>query len=116
MRRSGSSTATLGRRRHRRRRRRLLFRAGGNLAAKCRHLDDFRAELHVRQAEPPPDDPAVPEQPLHLVRVRRRADVEILRRPAEKQIAYAAAHEIRDVVELLKPVEDLERVRVDVLA
>ena len=34
----------------------------------------------------------------------------------EQQIAHAAADQIRDVVELPQPVEDLESVGVDVLA
>ena len=43
-----------------------------------------------------------------------RADVEILGLPAEQQVANAAADEVGDVVGLAEPVQDLERVRVDV--
>ena len=43
-----------------------------------------------------------------------RPDVEILRLAAEQQVAHAAANEIGDVVVVLKPVQDAERVRIDV--
>src|SRR5204863_9649883 len=66
--------------------------------------------------EPPADNPAVPEQPLHFVWVRRGADVEIFRRPVEQHVPHAAADEIRHVIVLAKAVEHLERVRIDVLA
>ena len=58
----------------------------------------FGAELDVREPEAPADDPAVPEQPLDLVRVRVGADVEVLRPAAEQQVADAAADEVGDVV------------------
>ena len=69
----------------------------------------------MRQPEPAADDPAVPEQPLDLVRVRRRADVEVLRPPAEQEVADAAADEVGDVIVLVQPVEHLQRVGVDLL-
>ena len=50
------------------------------------------------------------------MRMRRRADVEILRPAAEQQIADAAADQVRDVVMLVEPVEDFERVGIDVAA
>ena len=43
--------------------------------------------------EAPADDPAVPEQPLDLIRMRVRADVEILRLAPEHQVADAAPDE-----------------------
>jgi hypothetical protein len=46
--------------------------------------------------------------------MRRRADVEIFRAPADEQIANAPADEIGDVVVLPQPIEDLEGVRIDV--
>ena len=55
-------------------------------------------------------------EPLDLVRVRGRADVEVLRAAAEQQVAHAAADQVRDVVELAQPVEDLQGVRIDVAA
>ena len=52
---------------------------GRDLAAERRDLDHLRAELDVREPEAAADDPAVAEQLLDLIRMRRRADVEILR-------------------------------------
>ena len=46
------------------------FFARRELTSERRHLDHFGAELHVRQAEPPADNPAVAEQFLDLVRMR----------------------------------------------
>ena len=46
--------------------------------------------------------------------MRVRADVEVLRPAAEDQVADAAADEVRDVVVLLEPVENTQRVRIDV--
>ena len=92
------------------------FLARLHLAAERRDLDDLRAELHVREPEAAADDPAVPEQLLDLIRMRRRADVEVLGPAAEQQVADAAADEIGDVVELAQPVENLQRVRIDVAA
>ena len=76
----------------------------------------FGPELDVGQPEPPADDPAVAEELLDLVRMRRRADVEILRPAAEQQVAHAAADQIGDVVVLVQPVQDLEGVGIDVAA
>jgi len=77
-------------------------------------LDDLGAELDVREPEAAADDPAVPEQLLHLRWMRGRADVEVLGPAAEQQIADAAADEIRDVIGFAQPVEHLEGVGVDV--
>src|SRR6185503_11812962 len=65
---------------------------------------------------PPADNPAVPEQFLDLMRVRRRADVEVFRPPAQKQVADAAADEVGDVIGLAEPVEHFEGVGIDVAA
>ena len=85
-----------------------------DLPPERRDLNHLLSELHVGEPEAPPDDPAVPEQFLHLIRVRRRADVEVFRTAAKQQIADAAAHQIGDVIELPEPVQDLERVGIDV--
>ena len=90
--------------------------AGRHLPAERRDLDHLGAELDVRQPEAPADDPAVAEELLDLIGVRRRPDVEILGAPAEQQIADAAADEIGDVIELAQPVENLERIGIDVAA
>src|SRR5688500_762101 len=94
----------------------LFFGARRDLTAEGCHLDYLRAELHVREAEAPADDPAIPEEPLYLVGMRGGADIEVFRRAAEQQIAHAAANQVGDVVELPEPVQDLEGVRVDVLS
>ena len=92
------------------------FFASRELAAEGRHLDDLRAELDVREAEPASDDPAVPEELLDLRRMRGGSDVEVFGFPAEQQVANAAAHQICDVVSLPKAIEHFERVRIDVAA
>ena len=89
---------------------------GAHLPPERRDLDHLRAELDVRQPEAAADDPAVPEQLLDLIRMRRRADVEVLRPAAEQQIADAAADQVGDVVALPQPVEDFQGVRIDVAA
>ena len=94
-------------------RRRAARRHGRHVLAERRHLDRLVAELHVREAEAPADDPAVPEQLLDLVRMRRGADVEVLGPPAEQQIAHAAADQVRGVVGVVQPVEHLERIGID---
>ena len=85
-----------------------------HLPPECGDLDDLVAELDVRKAEAAADDPAVPEQLLDLVGMRRRADVEVLRTSAQEQVAHAAAHEIADVTGLVQAIKNLQRVRVDV--
>ena len=92
------------------------FLAGRDLAAERRDLDHLLPELDVREAEAPADDPAVPEELLDLIRMRGRADVEILRTAAEQQVADAAADEIGGVLALPQAVENLQRVRIDVAA
>ena len=87
-----------------------------DVLAERRDLDRLLAELDVRQAEAAPDDPAVPEQPLDLGRVRARADVEVLGPPAEDQVADAAADQVRRVIVLVQAVEHAQRVGVDVPA
>ena len=70
----------------------------------------------MSEPETPADDPAVPEQPFDLVRVRTRADVEVLRPPAQDQVADAAAHQVSRVLMLVQAVEHPERIRIDVAA
>ena len=48
--------------------------------------------------------------------MRVGADVEVLRPAAEQQVADAAADQIGDVVVLLQPIQDPQRVRIDVPA
>ena len=76
----------------------------------------FGPNLHVRQPEPPADDPAVAKELLDLVRMRGRTDVEVLGTPAEQEVADAAADEIGNVVALAQAIEDLERVGINVAA
>jgi hypothetical protein len=46
----------------------------------------------------------------------RRADVEVCRTAAEKQIANASADQVRGVMELSQPVENFEGVGIDIAA
>ena len=85
-----------------------------DLAAERRDLDRLGPELDVREAEAAADDPAVAEELLDLVGMRRGADVEVLRAAAEQQVADAAADEVRGVAVFVQPVQDLESVGIDV--
>ena len=85
-----------------------------DLAAKRSDLDDLGAELDVRQSEPAADDPAVAEELLDLIRVRRCPDVEIFGTAPEQQIAHTAANQVGNVIVLPQSIEDLERVGIDV--
>ena len=94
----------------------LCLAAGRNLPAEGRHLDGLGAELHVGQPEPAPDDPAVAEELLDLIGMGRRPDVEILRDPAEQEVADTSADQVRQEIRLVQPVEHLQGVRVDIAA
>ena len=85
------------------------------MTSKRRDLDRFGSELDVRQTETPADDPAVAEEFLDLVRVRRRSDVKIFGPATQKQIADAAANQIGDVIALMETIEDLQRIGIDLL-
>jgi hypothetical protein len=84
-----------------------------HLAPEGSDLDGLWAESHMREPETAANHPAVLEQALDLVGMCRGADIEVLRPAAEQQIAHAAAHQIGNVVILMKPIEDFERVRID---
>ncbi len=93
----------------------LLARLG--VAAEGRDLDRAAlVEVDVDQPEAPADDARVREQAPDLVRPRVGADVEVLRRAAEHQVAHAAAHQVGLVAGVVQPVEDLQGVAVDVRA
>ena len=51
---------------------------------------------------------------LICVRLRRRADVEILGSAAEQQVADSAPHEVGGEAQLLKPARHFQRIGVDV--
>ncbi len=76
------------------------FFARLELTPEGRDLDDLGAELDVGEPEAAADDPAVPEQLLDLVRMRRRADVEVLGPAPEQEVAHAAADQVGDVLAL----------------
>src|SRR6185436_12456751 len=104
-------------RRHRRviaRRSRLWLTR--DVLAKRGDLDGLGAELDVREPEPPADDPAVTEQSFYLVGMRIGADVEILRPPAQQEVADTAAYEVGDVSVLLKSLKDAKGVRINIPA
>ena len=89
---------------------------GLRVLAERRRLDDLLPEAHMRQTEAAPDQEAVAERVLHLVRLGARADVEILRRASQQKIPHATAHEVGGVAELVKTVQDPQRIRIDIFA
>ena len=84
-------------------------------APEGRGLDDVVVEADVRQAEPAPDEEAVLEDLLDLAGRGVGADVKVLGRAAEEQVAHAAAHEVGGEALAHEPVHDLEGVGMDVL-
>ena len=90
----------------------MLFR----LLSECAGLDDVAAELDVDEPEAASDQEGVSEQFPDLVRVRIRADVEILGLPAEQKIPDTAADEVGDIAGAVQVIEHLDRVGVYVLA
>ena len=90
---------------------------GRRLLAEGRDLDHLAPEAkRDTGGKPTTDDEAVAEEPLDGMRMRRGADVEVLGRPLEQQVAHAATHQVRGVPVVLQSIEDLERIRIDVLA
>src|SRR5205085_1102927 len=81
-----------------------------------RHLDGLETEPDVRQTEAAADYPAVPEEAFDLIRVGVGADIEIFWPAPEQQVPYAAPDQVCGVVALMEPVEDLQRVGIDLLA
>ena len=79
-------------------------------------LDHLLAEADVREAETAADEEAVAERALHLVRLRARAHVEVLRLAPEQEIAHPSPHEIGHVSQPGKTIKDLQRIRIDVFA
>ena len=92
---------------------RLELGSGRELAAERGDFDDLGSELDVRQTEAASDNPAVAKEALDLRRVRRGADVEVLRPSPEQQVADAAADQIGGVSALVETIEDFESVWVD---
>src|SRR5262249_25365883 len=87
-----------------------------DLPAKRSDLDNLWPESDVRQAKTPADDPAIAKEPLDLIGVGRRADIEVFRTAAEQKVPDAAAHEVCDVIELPQTIEHFERVGIDIAA
>ena len=82
-----------------------------------RDLDDLSVgEEDVGEPESPADQPAVAEEPPHRLRMGVGADVEVLGHALEQEVADAPADEVRLVPGGREPVEDLQRVRVDLPA
>ena len=73
-------------------------------------------EEDVGQPEAPADQAAVAEEPPERLGVRVGPDVEVLGRAPEQQVADAAADEVGLVAGPRQPVEDLQRVRIDLPA
>src|SRR5437016_5117641 len=99
------------------------FFARRDLTTERGDLDDLLAEPDVCQSKTTADDPAVAEELFDLIRMRRRADVEVFRPAAQQQIADAAADQIRqarltpqraDAADLVAARAYLERFRMSV--
>ena len=86
-----------------------LFAEGGD-------LDILPPEENVHQPKAAADHPRVAEQVTHLLRMRRRSDVEILGLAREHQVAHSAAHQVRVEARAGEPVEDLQYVGIDIAA
>ena len=80
------------------------------------HLDDLVSEAHVAQPEPSPDDEAVAEELLHLLGRGVGADIEVLRLAAKEQIAHAAADQERLEAGTAEPIENPQRIGIDLLS
>jgi hypothetical protein len=70
----------------------------------------------VRQSETTPDDPAVPEQFLDLVRVCIRPNIEIFWATTQKKVPYAPSNQVCRVFVFVEAVENLEGFRINVPA
>src|SRR5690606_17611659 len=80
------------------------------------HLDDLAPEHHVRQPEAAPDQTAIAEQRLHLLRGGVGGDVEVLGLEPHQQVADRATHQVGFVPALAQPVQHPQGRGADVLA
>ena len=53
------------------------------LTAKCRHLNDFRAKVHVRETKAPADQTTVTEQFFYVFRRGIRGHIKVFRLAAK---------------------------------
>ena len=83
--------------------------------AERRGLDDLRAVEDVGEPEAAPDDPAVPEQALDLVRRRARDDVEVFGFETEEEITHATTDEVGEVIIVSQSLDDLCGVGIDLI-
>ena len=95
---------------------RFGFRLVRGLGTKGRHLDDLVLEVDVGQAKASPDETAIAEYPFHLARGGVGDHIEILRLPAEQEVAHTAADKIADKAVVLQAVENTQGVLVHELA
>ena len=61
-------------------------------AAKRAHFNRLAALHHVHNLKPPPNNPTVAKQPMHLLGRGTRCHIKILWLNAQQQIAHRAAH------------------------
>jgi Asp-tRNA(Asn)/Glu-tRNA(Gln) amidotransferase A subunit family amidase len=87
-----------------------------DVGAEGRDFDDLAAVHDVRQAEAPADQPAIAEQRLDLLGRGVGGDVEVLRMPADQQVAHGAADEEGAEAAFAQAIEHAQRVGADVLA
>ena len=79
--------------------------------AKGRHLDQSATLAHVGQAKPPADKATAREHVLDLLRRGGRGHIEVLRRLAQQQVAYAAANDEGLEACILQIADDIARMR-----
>ena len=70
----------------------------------------------VRQAEPPPDQATIAEEPADRLRMGVGADIEIFGHAGEQKVSHASADQIRFVSRGRQAIEDLQGIGVDRLA
>ncbi len=92
---------------------RYVVLAGG-APSKGGHLDDLALlEQQMGQAEPPPDEPAVSKQPLHLPGKGGGGHVEVLGTHPEENVPHASPHQVRIVSKTGETANHLGRIEID---
>jgi hypothetical protein len=87
------------------------------VGAEGRDFDDLAVlEVDVCETKAPSDDSAIAKEALDLSGRGRRSQVEIFGATVEQQIAHAPANQIRAVIEARQPLNDLDRIGVEVPA
>jgi len=77
------------------------------------HLDDLGPPMHMGQTKPPTDQTAIAEQRLDLIGRGVGGHVKVLGLAAQRQIAYAAAHQVGAIPGVFQPIENAQRLVTD---